>query len=504
MSRPQLKYGPAKGMEFYNKNSVVFLTGATGFVGKTILEKLLRSFPQITKIYLLVRVSADKTLQGRIENLFSNSIFDTLKSQFSSGQEFQEMVVNKIIPVQGDISVNHLGLSDKDMAMVQEDATVFINSAASVGWSDPLDIALEMNTNGPFRIFDVAKGCKNLAAIVHISTIFVNSPMVDQHVNETIYPHPLGDDPEAIYEMLATKMSYDEIKHYEKSVVLKTYPNTYTFAKSLTEHLIKKRYKDMALPIVIVRPSGVGATHREPVPGWVEGANASNKVIISCALGQVQEWIGCESVITDLIPVDIVAKTALLSATTADRTLTEPPIYQVGTSCISPLTWRTFGTNMVAYWRAADPPLRRVSDDIRFELYSPSEFKHRFNSRFGEQLRILAQHKGHERIKALISKAVAVPTIFKAFGLYQWFFDATNTLALDDGAPAELKSDLRGGIDWNKYMENYNAGVQVFILGEKVGRPIAIKHLNKSHSEMSTKSERRPESTTTIETSAKL
>jgi fatty acyl-CoA reductase len=36
-------------MDFYTKNNVVFLTGGTGFVGKTILEKLLRSFPQITK-----------------------------------------------------------------------------------------------------------------------------------------------------------------------------------------------------------------------------------------------------------------------------------------------------------------------------------------------------------------------------------------------------------------------------------------------------------------------
>lgn len=45
----QYKYGPSKVKEFYADNTVVFLTGATGFVGKTILEKLLRSFPEITK-----------------------------------------------------------------------------------------------------------------------------------------------------------------------------------------------------------------------------------------------------------------------------------------------------------------------------------------------------------------------------------------------------------------------------------------------------------------------
>ena len=33
----------------------IFLTGGTGFVGKVIVEKLLRSCPSISRLYLLVR-----------------------------------------------------------------------------------------------------------------------------------------------------------------------------------------------------------------------------------------------------------------------------------------------------------------------------------------------------------------------------------------------------------------------------------------------------------------
>ena len=41
-------------LDFYaNKN--VFLTGCTGFVGKVVLEKLLRSCPNIGKIFVMVR-----------------------------------------------------------------------------------------------------------------------------------------------------------------------------------------------------------------------------------------------------------------------------------------------------------------------------------------------------------------------------------------------------------------------------------------------------------------
>lgn len=36
-------------MEFYAQNHVIFLTGGTGFVGKTLVEKILRSLPQVKK-----------------------------------------------------------------------------------------------------------------------------------------------------------------------------------------------------------------------------------------------------------------------------------------------------------------------------------------------------------------------------------------------------------------------------------------------------------------------
>lgn len=37
------------------RNQVIFITGSTGFMGKVLVEKLLRDCPDIKKCYLLMR-----------------------------------------------------------------------------------------------------------------------------------------------------------------------------------------------------------------------------------------------------------------------------------------------------------------------------------------------------------------------------------------------------------------------------------------------------------------
>lgn len=65
---------------FYAGQSV-FITGGTGFLGRLLIEKLLRSCPGISNIYLLVRPKKGKATHERAEEMFDEpvTIFVELK-----------------------------------------------------------------------------------------------------------------------------------------------------------------------------------------------------------------------------------------------------------------------------------------------------------------------------------------------------------------------------------------------------------------------------------------
>lgn len=59
--------------EFY-RDTNIFMTGATGFVGKAVLEKLLRSCYLLSNIYILVRPKRGLGSEQRLKELLKNPV----------------------------------------------------------------------------------------------------------------------------------------------------------------------------------------------------------------------------------------------------------------------------------------------------------------------------------------------------------------------------------------------------------------------------------------------
>lgn len=60
------------------KGKNLFITGASGFLGVSLLEKLLRTIPDVGTIYILLRPKRGKKIEERLEEIKKNSVFEKL------------------------------------------------------------------------------------------------------------------------------------------------------------------------------------------------------------------------------------------------------------------------------------------------------------------------------------------------------------------------------------------------------------------------------------------
>lgn len=140
-------------VEFYKGRSV-FITGGSGFIGKVLIEKLLRSCPDIKRIYLLMRASRDgKTPHQRLQDLCKSRVYS-----FNS----EQLDLSKLSVVCGDLTKSGLGLSDEDRDTLVNEVSVVFHSAATVRFHGPLKDFVNQNVLGTDFIMKLSQEMKLL------------------------------------------------------------------------------------------------------------------------------------------------------------------------------------------------------------------------------------------------------------------------------------------------------------------------------------------------------
>lgn len=83
----------ANSIDAFYTGTVVLVTGATGFLGKALLEKLLRSCPRLGSVFVLIRPKKGCTMEQRFNELVQNSVCILSDSRIyrvaSKGVKFQ-------------------------------------------------------------------------------------------------------------------------------------------------------------------------------------------------------------------------------------------------------------------------------------------------------------------------------------------------------------------------------------------------------------------------------
>ncbi|KAJ4443859.1 hypothetical protein ANN_05646 [Periplaneta americana] len=310
--------------DFFRGRSVL-VTGASGFMGKVLLEKLLFGCPDLRGIYILVRSKRYKSAETRTEEMLKIPLFDRLRNE-------RPDALQKILPLQGDITQEELGLTPDNKARIQEEVSVVFHCAATLRLEARLKDAVEMNTAGTWRLLQLARGMKSLKAFVHLSTAFCHCDL--QELEERTYAAPV--DPRDvmrvvqwmdetsldtitprhvskytlpqclesyIQSILHTNQSTISNEMFERCSLIQPHPNTYTYTKRLAEQLVSSQFPD--LPVVIARPSIVTPAWKEPLPGWVDNLNGPIGLLVGGGKGVIRSMHCRGEYHAEVVPVDL-------------------------------------------------------------------------------------------------------------------------------------------------------------------------------------------------------
>ncbi|XP_050090658.1 fatty acyl-CoA reductase 1-like [Anopheles aquasalis] len=277
-------------VEFY-KNSTILITGGTGFIGKVLLEKLLRCF-EVRKVYLLIREKRSTAVGDRLKEMLDDAIFSKIRATTDA-----DNILAKVIPIEVDFQSDAV-ISAEHQRLLTAEVQIVFNVMASVKFNEDIETAINTNVLSSRKLFQLASRFPGVRSIVHVSTFYSNCHRA--HIEEHIYE----DLPFGGYENILNVFRFlsAEEKAHLKPLILGPMPNSYTLSKRCAEVMIRHQFAH--LPIAIFRPPIVSNAYREPVPGWVDNFNGAAGMVVPACRGLLY-WIrGKEDVSLDVIPVD--------------------------------------------------------------------------------------------------------------------------------------------------------------------------------------------------------
>jgi fatty acyl-CoA reductase len=380
------------------RQKTILLTGGTGFLGTALVEKILRSLPDLGCLYLLIRPSRDKNAASRFEkDVLGSAAFSRLREKLDD--DFESYVSQKVRVLDGDVHAPTLGLGEEELLELSREVDVVIHAAASVVFDAPLDAAVDSNVRGTLGLLRLARGWEKRPLFLHVSTAYVagvrpglarEEPPVDESPKGTpLDPHEEVSKLEAVVrEVDAASRERPLLRRFEREARNELgmvgeeeevagrvdqlrrawmrerlvergteraralgWHDVYTFTKSLAERMVLRERE--GTPLVILRPAIIESSHREPYPGWIQGSRMADPIIMAFAKGIIPEFPGDPDSLVDIVPVDHVVNATLAAAARRPEDL---DVFQVASGDRNPLRYRDLYEHVREYF--LEIPLR--------------------------------------------------------------------------------------------------------------------------------------------------
>jgi nucleoside-diphosphate-sugar epimerase len=374
----------------------VLLTGATGFLAKVVLEKLIRTVPDLGGVILLIRGGEQGDARERFRRqIATSSIFDALRAE--RGAWLERFFAEQVECVTGEVTEHCFGMDAGRFKELAAATHLVINAAASVNFREPLDQALRINTLSLRHLAALARLAN--APLVQVSTCYVNGYRRGDMLEQVVHPAgraaiARGRDGHYEVEALAARLlcKIDRVKarvsdpeQLERALTAlgireanrHGWNDTYTFTKWMGEQLALRAMAGR--PLTIVRPAIIESTLASPAPGWLEGVKVADAVILAYARGRTSFFPARPEGIIDVIPADLVANGILLAAAEALAGPVGHRVYQCCSGASNPITVgeliRLLQGEAQRNWRQYDKLFHqeprhsfRVVGNVRFRL----------------------------------------------------------------------------------------------------------------------------------------
>lgn len=478
----------------------VFLTGATGFVGQAVLERLLSDHPGTT-ISILVRTKGSAGAEDRVRTLLKKPVFQAWREKVGE-KGVEEAVARRIRVVSGELG---------SVPALPTDLDIVIHSASIVSFDPPIHESFESNVGGAVDLYEHLRATGADPRVVHVSTCYVQGlrkgvapeGSLDHDVDwRAEYASALATrdrvealsrEPEKLREFMeAARVAHE--KEGPQAVARRSeaarvewvtrelvdagrtraqslgWTDVYTLSKAFSERAAEELW-GVDHRLSVVRPAIIESALKHPFPGWIDGFKVADPLIMAYGKGQLPEFPGLPDSILDLIPVDYVVN-AILAAAMNPAEKGKPEYYHVASGASNPVPFHRMYENVFDYFRANPLTDRKGNPIVVPEWKFPGGRKverqvERLERqvRAGERvLRALPKTAGSRRTLAKLQKGIADLGTLKNFvQLYRVYvqteliFDDSNLKRLHESLPAKERADKGfdiAAIDWDDYLLN--------------------------------------------------